>query len=93
MPKIANPLADARELVHDYLNSDSLAWPQDYAENDARITEWITAVQTANPTLVADAQFDFINMKSRAWYEDYDHAMETWAEFVAKIEAAPSPST
>ncbi|MFD6540629.1 hypothetical protein [Streptomyces goshikiensis] len=92
--KTTDPLTEARDLLHDHLNSDALSWPDDYAENDTRITELITEVQTATPKAIASARTSFLELKDSVWHWDscYRDAIETWNAFVTLVQSSTRTS-
>ncbi|MFZ3475293.1 hypothetical protein ACODT3_42695 [Streptomyces sp. 4.24] len=89
-----DPLIQARDLLHEHLNSDALSWPEDHADNDTRITELITEVQTDTPKALASARSTFFELKDSVWHWDseYQDAIKTWDTFVALVQSATRTS-
>ncbi|MFJ2752699.1 hypothetical protein [Streptomyces sp. NPDC087297] len=81
-------LTDARQTLHDFYSTDSLAYPQEHAETEEFIDRLIAAIRTENPRTIAAAQAEFRESKARAWDEDYDEASEVWNEFTDAVRIA-----
>ncbi|MFD5881041.1 hypothetical protein [Streptomyces yangpuensis] len=94
MQTTTDPLTNARDLLHEYLSSDALSWPDDYADNEHRITELITQVRTADPKTIASARTHFFELKDSVWHWDseYQHAVKTWDTFLTLVQSATQTS-
>lgn len=86
-------ITDARQTLHDFYNTDSLAYPQQHAETDEFIDRLIADVRTNDPRTITKAQAEFREAKSRAWDEEYDEASEIWSEFIDAVHIAYPPTS